>query len=213
MASLPTITRLWPATSVVHTDTFVIVGKMRRGPRTLAATFLIGMGLASVVLFGVGLMPAYLLEHDGGLLRDAWERCPERIPSERGYDAECVLNLMEHGPIYLGKEPLAASFALGAAALIGSFLFDGRSVTWCAAALLLFSYFLVGYSLAFGRRGGEPIQAAYIVGLVAIVAAAALAWGWNRRAVVVLSAVYVAAWIGLLAWNAERARHFLGEAA
>jgi UDP-N-acetylmuramyl pentapeptide phosphotransferase/UDP-N-acetylglucosamine-1-phosphate transferase len=84
-------------------------------------------------------------------------------------------------------------------------------VTWAAAVLLLFAYVLIGYPLAFWRRGGEPVQAAYIVGLAPIVAAAAIARVWNRRAVVALSTMYVAAWIGLLAWNAERARHFVGE--
>lgn len=70
--------------------------------------------------------------------------------------------------------------------------------------------FLIGAPLAFWRRGGEPIQAAYLVGSVAM-GAFTLAWGWNRRAVVTLSIVYVVAWIGLLAWNAERARHFTGQ--
>jgi hypothetical protein len=157
-----------------------------------------------------GSLPAYLLEHSGHL-RDAADRCPERIPSEQGYDAECVRDLIAHGPIYLGKELLASSFVLGAVALVGAFRLDRRSVTLAAATLLLSPYFLIGSPLAFWRRGGEPIEAAYLVGLVMIVAAAALAWVWNRRAVVVLSTVYVAAWIGLLAWNAERARHFLGE--
>jgi UDP-N-acetylmuramyl pentapeptide phosphotransferase/UDP-N-acetylglucosamine-1-phosphate transferase len=46
---------------------------------------------------------------------------------------------------------------------------------------------------------------------LAVVAAFAIAWSRRRRAVVVLSIVYVAAWIGLLAWNAERAHHFLGK--
>ncbi len=115
------------------------------------------------------------------------------------------------GPIYLGKELLAGSSVLGATALVGPFRFDRRFVTWSAATLILFPYFLIGAPLAFWRRGGEPIQAAYLVGLVAILGAFALAWGWNRRAIVVLSIVYVAAWIGLLAWNAERARHFLGK--
>jgi peptidoglycan/LPS O-acetylase OafA/YrhL len=93
-------------------------------------------------------------------------------PVGAGYDGECVMNLIEHGPIYLGKELLAASFALGAAALIGAFRVDRRSVTWSAATLLMSPYVLIGYPLAFWRRGGEPIQDAYLVGLVVIVGAA-----------------------------------------
>jgi hypothetical protein len=189
----------------------VAARKMRRGRRASVAILLIGMGFASVALFGAGLFPAYLLEHDAGLLRDASERCPERIPSEQGYDVECVKALIARGPIYLGKELVAGSFVLGAAALIGAFHLDRRFVTWCAATLILFPYFLIGAPLAFWRRGGEPIQAVYLVGLVAIVAAFAIAWGWSRRAVFVLSIVYVASWVGLLAWNAERARYFLGK--
>ena len=162
-------------------------------------------------MFAAGMWPSFLLEHDGGVLRDAWERCPELVPSEQGYDGECVRNLIARGPIYLGKEFLAASFLLGAAALAGAFCVDRRSVTWFAAALFTVPYFVIGAPLAFGRRGGESIQAAYLAGLLTIIGAAALAWGWNRRAVVTLSVVYVAAWIGLLAWNAERARHFLGD--
>jgi hypothetical protein len=122
-----------------------------------------------------------------------------------------VENLVEHGPIYLGKELLAASFVLGAAALVGAFRLDRRFVTWLGSMLMVCPYFLIGYPLAFWRRGGALIHAAYLVGLLAIVGAFALAWGRNRRAVIVLSIVYVAAWIGLLAWNAEHARHFLGE--
>jgi hypothetical protein len=195
---------------VVDTDAFVIAGKVRRGPRALGATLLIGMGLASVALFGAGLVPAYLLEHSGHL-RDAWERCPERISSEQGYDVECVRELMRRGPIYLGKELLATSFLVGAAALVGAFRFDRRSVTWSAAALLLFPYFFIGYPLAFwGHRPGL-INAAYLVGLAVILGAATLAWRWHRPAIVALSIVYLAAWMGLLMWNAERALHFLGK--
>jgi hypothetical protein len=194
---------------VVDTGAFVTAGKPR-ADRILVATLLIGMGIASVGLFGAGLFPAYVWETDG-VLPDPGTRCPERVPTEQGWDVQCVRELTAHGPIYLGKELLAVSFLLGAAALVGAFRLDRRSVIWFAAALLLFVYFLIGAPLAFWRRGGEPIQAAYLVGLVAIVASAVLAWRWDRRAIIVLSIVYIAAWIGLLAWNAERARHFVGK--
>jgi hypothetical protein len=82
------------------------------------------MGLASVVLFCAGMVPAYMLERSG-YIRDASERCPESIPSEQGYDGECVQNLLDHGPIYLGKEPLAMSFLLGTVALVGAFRMVG----------------------------------------------------------------------------------------
>jgi len=196
---------------VDETEAFVVPRKVPRGPRALATILLTGIGFLSLGLFAAGLMPAYLLEHDDGHLRDAAKRCPEEIPSEQGYDVQCVRRLIASGPTYLGKELLAGSFVLGGAALIGSFRFDRRFVTWTAETLILFPYFLIGAPLAFWRRGREPIQAAYFVGLVAVVGAFALAWGWNRRAVVMLSIVYVVAWIGLLAWNAERARHFLGK--
>jgi hypothetical protein len=192
---------------VADAGAIVFAGELR--DRALVATLLIGMALASVVLFGVGLLPAYDWEKDGQL-PDSGARCPERVATEQGWDFRCVRELTARGPIYLGKELLAASFVLGAVALVGAFRFDRHFLTWFAAALFLLPYFLIGAPLAFWRRGGEPIQAAYLVGLVAILGAAALAWGWNRRAVVVLSVVYVVAWIGLLAWNAERARHFLG---
>jgi hypothetical protein len=195
---------------MVDTDGFVILGRIRRGD-PVSPVALFSMGLGSVVLLCAGMVPAYLLERSGHL-RDASERCPESIPSEQGYDGACVQNLLGHGPIYLGKELLAASFVLGAAALVGTFRSDRRSVIWWAAALFLFPYVLIGFPLAFWRRGGEPIQAAYIVGLAAIAVTAALARSSGRRAVVVLSALYVAAWIGLLVWNAERARHFVGQA-
>lgn len=195
---------------MVETDAFVIVGKTRRRLRTLVAFVLIGMGFASVGLFAAGLLPAYEWEADGQL-PDPSARCPERIPSEQGYDVACARDLVGRGSIFLGKELLAGSFLLGAAALAGAFLLYRRFVTWTAAALFVFPYTFIGYPLSFWNGGRGPIQAAYLVGLVAIVGAFALAWGWNRRAVVVLSLVYVAAWVGLLAWNAERARHFLGE--
>lgn len=192
-----------------ETEAFVIAGRVPRDPG-LIATLLIAMGFLSVGLFAAGLMPAYLLEHDGGHLRDAAARCPEAIPSEQGYDVQCARKLIARGPISLGEDLLAGSFVLGAAALIGAFQLDRRFVTWSAATLILFPYFLIGAPSAFWRRGGEPIQAAYLVGVVAIVAAFAIAWRWDRRAVVTLSIVYVAAWIGLLAWNEERALQFLG---
>ena len=192
-------------------DAFLNVGKDRRGPRALVAILLIGLGFLSVGLFAAGLMPAYLLEHDGGHLRDAVTRCPEAIPSEQGYDVQCARKLIAGGPVYFGKELLAESFLLGASALIGAFRFDGRLVTRSATVLFLLPSFLIGWPLAFWDRGPGAIQIAHLLGLCAIVAAFAIAWNWRRRAIVVLSIVYVAAWVGLLAWNAERARHFLGE--
>ena len=191
-------------------DAFVFVGRVPRGPAALIPPLLIGMGLAAVVLFVAGLFPAYDWEREGEF-PDPASRCPESIPSEQGYDGECVLHLIEHGPIYLGKGLLTVSFVLGAGALFGAFRLDRRSVTWLGAIVLACPYVVIGYPLAFWRRDGALIQAAYLVGLLAIVGAFALVWGWNRRAVVVLSIVYIAAWIGLLAWNAERAVHFLGE--
>jgi hypothetical protein len=195
---------------VVDADAFVIVGRVPRGPRALIPLALVGMGFAAVVLFVAGLFPAYDWEREGGF-PDPAGRCPESIPSEQGYDGGCVLNLIEHGPIYLGKELLAASFVFGAGVLFGAFRLDLRSVTWLGALLLVCPFFVIGYPLAFWRRDGALIQAVYLVGLLATVGAFALVWIWNRRAVVVLSIVYIAAWIGLLAWNAERALHFLGE--
>jgi hypothetical protein len=194
---------------VADPDAFVFVGKVPRGRVAPVGFLLLLMGLASVGLFGAGLLPAYDLEREGEL-RDPASRCPELIQSEGGYDGECVRNLLARGPIYLGKELLAASFLLGAAALVGAFLLERRYVAGVAVALFFVPYFVIGYPLAFGRRGGEPIQAAYLVGLMAVLCAAVLAWRWSRPSVVVLSIVYIAAWIGLLAWNAERARHFLG---
>jgi UDP-N-acetylmuramyl pentapeptide phosphotransferase/UDP-N-acetylglucosamine-1-phosphate transferase len=50
-----------------------------------------------------------------------------------------------------------------------------------------------------------------LIGLLVIFGSALLVTKRDRRTVVVLSGMYLCAWIGLLAWNAERARHFLGE--
>lgn len=193
---------------MADTDRIAIAGKQR--DRALVATLLIGMGIASVGLFGAGLFPAYLWETDGQF-PDPGARCPERVATEQGYDVECVRELMRRGPIYLGKELLAASLLVGAAALVGAFRFDRRLVTWSAAALLLFPYFFIGYPLAFWGHPPGLIHAAYLVGLAVILGAAVLAWRRHRPALVALSIVYLAAWIGLLMWNAERALHFLGE--
>jgi hypothetical protein len=191
-------------------DAFVVSSRMRRGPRAFAAILLIGMGFLSVGLFAAGLLPAYDWEKDGKL-PDPATRCPERLATEDGYDGACVEHLIARGPIYLGKELLAGSFVLGVAALVGAFRFDRRFVTWSAALLVLLPYALIGSPLAFWDRRPGPIQISYILGLLAIVAVIAMAWSRRRRVVPVLSIVYVSAWIGLLAWNAERAHHFLGK--
>ncbi len=191
-------------------DAFVAAGKVGRGRRVLVAVLLIGLGSLSVGFFAAGLLPAYMWETDGQL-PDPGTRCPERIATEQGWDVQCVRELTARGPIYLGKELLAGSFVFGATALVGAFHFVRRFVTWSAAVLFLVPYVLIGYPFAFWGGGSVPVEVVYLAGLAMVVGAFALAWGWNRRAVVVLAMVYVAAWIGLLAWNAERARHFLGE--
>jgi hypothetical protein len=81
-----------------------------------------------------GLLPAYDFAPDGGVVPNAGERCPEATPTEQGYDVSCVRRLVARGPLYLGKEALAASAALGFGAIGGS-----------------------GQPPIDGGRGGEPL--------------------------------------------------------
>ena len=95
---------------------------------TRAGVRVVVLGLAAAVLFGAGLVPGYLFEMNGGLSNPA-ERCPEAIPSEEGYDGRCVDEIVARGPLYLGKELLAASFLAGVSALSGVFLVGRRALT------------------------------------------------------------------------------------
>jgi hypothetical protein len=153
----------------------------------------------SVFSFAAGIGPAYRFELDQNL--DASERCPEGTPTEGGYDRACVERLIEHGPLYLGKEALALSFASGLAGIITLFAAADRRWTRRVATLgLVFAVVLFG-SAALGDAAGVRsllvFFSMWVIGWVTIASVRMPA----GRAEMILLLLYLATWAALLLWN------------
>jgi hypothetical protein len=117
----------------------------------------------SIVFFVAGLLPVYDFLMDGYM--NAPERCPPSVPNEQGWDADCVSHIKSRGPLYLGKEWLAASFVSAgmASALAWSSTRSARSRR--ALAIIMATYIaawalLLVWNEAEGDRAarGEGIQ-------------------------------------------------------
>jgi hypothetical protein len=119
-------------------------------------------GVLSGVSFLYGAKPVMQLER-GGLplhIPDIGHRCPELVPSERGYDDVCARHLIERGPLVLGEAAFAVSFACGLAALGALSLH--RGVARVTAVVLLVLY-LCGWALLLvwnAREGQRLVEAA-----------------------------------------------------
>jgi hypothetical protein len=156
----------------------------------------------SIVLFFWGLGPGYNYELDYRI--DETARCPEAVASAQGYHAECIAELIEHGPLYLGKEALAVSFIAGGVAMAG--LFTAANRRWArltAIASLIIGFVLSGLLFAMGMGDEE-----FLVGGTAVWLLTSGIVAFDRKlpvrhAVLPLVLSYVFAWFALLIWNEE----------
>jgi hypothetical protein len=160
-----------------------------------------GLVTSSVLFFVVGLAPGYLFELTDEI--DAAERCPEPVPTEQGWDGECVARIVERGPLYLGGGALAVSFTLGFAAILG--IGGAAKGTWIrrASAVLLLGVLGMSWVLSMSSAA-EPWQhvTSAFLGTLGAVAAIVLAEDRPRLASGVLMLSYLLAWTLLLVWNA-----------
>jgi hypothetical protein len=148
------------------------------------------------------LVPGYLFELNG-YVGSMEAICPAPSGSEGSFDARCATEITSRGPLlYVGKGYLAASFLSGGIAIGGVFLLGRRTFVYVATALFLLTYLPIGGALVFWSMAPGIVQGAFFLGIAGIGAAAWLARRSSRRAAVLLSVVYVAAWVGLLSWNA-----------
>jgi hypothetical protein len=138
------------------------------------------------------------------------ERCPAPFGSESVVDGRCATELISRGPLFLGKEYLAASFLSGGAALGGVFLVGRRALTQVVAALFLFAYLAIGGVLVFSSMAPGLVQGAFFLGVPVILGAILLARDSPRRATVLFSVTYVVAWASLLSWNAAEGHRLTG---
>lgn len=129
---------------------------------------------------------------------------------EEGYDGRCVDEIVARGPLYLGKELLAASFLAGVSALSGVFLVGRRALTIGAAIVFLLVSVPMGSVIVFVGMAPGLVQAAYVVGIAAMSGAIVLARSSPRRATMLLSVVYLVVWAGLLALNAAEGHRLAG---
>lgn len=173
----------------------------------LNTALLVATGVGSAVLFLVGLLPGYVFELDGYM--NATERCPAEVVSEQSYDAVCARELVARGPLYLGKGYLAASFALGAVAIGGIHVARRRSLIVTAAIPFFVLYVLIGGAAVFWSEAPGLVQGAYFLGIGVIGSIFVLARRSGHLGVAVLAIAYVAAWIGLLVWNAAEGARLL----
>jgi hypothetical protein len=153
----------------------------------------------SAILFMWGLAPGYLFELEGQLSAPS-ERCPEVVRTGQGYDAECVAELIERGPLYLGKEALVGSFVAGLAAIAGLSLAADRRWMRRTAIASVVPMFLFGWLAAIAGAGAEFLLAAG-VGWIAVVAISFVRRVPVRIAVMVFLALYLSVWTILLIWN------------
>jgi hypothetical protein len=153
----------------------------------------------SAVFFLAGVGPGYRYELDGYL--GASERCPEATPTAQGYDFACVERLVEHGPLYLGKEALALSLAAGLGAIGGLFAAgDPRWTRRVTTLALAFALILLGLAALGGAADGRSLLAltlAWVIGSVVVVATRLPA----GRAETILLMLYLTTWAALLIWN------------
>ena len=92
----------------------------------------------------------------------------------------------------------------------GVFLVGRRALAQLVAALFLFVYLAIGGVLVFSSMAPGLVQAAFFLGVPVILGAILLARDSPRRATVLLSVTYVAAWASLLSWNAAEGRRLTG---